>query len=131
MMIHLPGGQTDALPESPGTWVVLDALVTSGFEVKELGDDRIGLCPDPDRCVPVSASQRRGDAVDLEPLAPALGLVVASDGHHAVVRWAPGGDASHLRAGDQLSLELPDLDGDVRPVVAPHGRMAVFAWASW
>lgn len=137
MTIHLPHHRSVPRPDGPpgGTWVDVRSLEDLGMEVKDLGGGRIGLCPTPERCVPVPEDTRRGDTVDLAALATELDLVVADDGHHAVIRHAPNGsattDASHIEVGDHLELTLPDLDGHDRPVIPPHGRVAVFAWASW
>lgn len=135
MTIHLPGGRS--VPRNMGgdgaTWVDLDALESAGIEVKELGEGKIGLCPSAERCIPVPDDARRGVAIDLGALAEALGLVIADDGRHAVVRRGPDTEQvdSELEVGGQFDLRLPDLDGDEQPLAASHGRSAVFAWASW
>ena len=133
MTVHLLGGAST--PRSgqsdSGTWVTFDVLRGIGVDVKDLGSGQIGLCPDPEQCVVVPDDARHGEEVRLDRVAESLDLVVADDGHHAVVRRGHASATSHLALGDTLDLTLPDLDGDVRPVVAQHGRMAVFLWASW
>lgn len=137
MSIHLPNGSRLARPADgrPGTWVDVQSLEHIGVEVKDLGDGRIGLCPSPERCVQVPDQASHGRMVDLASVADELGFVIADDGHHAVVRHAPDAPhptgPGHPTVGDELDLTLSDLDGHDRPVVPPHGRAAVFAWASW
>jgi hypothetical protein len=137
MTVHLPTHRSVPRTDGPagGTWIDVGSLDDLGMDIKDLGDGRIGLCPTPERCIPVPEDARRGDTVDLSSLAEALDLVVADDGHHAVIRHAPTGsgtrDARHVEVGDHVEVTLPDLDGHDRPMIPPHGRAAVFAWASW
>ncbi|MEX2549149.1 MAG: hypothetical protein WD638_02895 [Nitriliruptoraceae bacterium] len=137
MTLHLPDRRSVPRPsgDQTGTWIDLPFLDGLGVEVKDLGDGTIGLCPSPERCIPVPEHARDADTVNLGALAEALEVVVADDGHHAVVRPAPAAlqamGRAHLQVGDRLDLTLPDLDGHDRPVIPRHGRAAVFAWASW
>lgn len=137
MTLHLPDRRSvpRASGERAGTWIALELLEPLGVEVKELGHGAIGLCPSPERCIPVPEDARGAGTVNLAALAEALDVVVADDGHHAVVRPAPAAlqatGGMHLEVGDRLELTLPDLDGHDRPVIPRHGRGAVFAWASW
>lgn len=137
MTLHLPDGRSVPRPgaDEAGTWIDVRFLEGLGVEVKDLGNGTIGLCPSPERCIPVSEDARRGGTVDLTALAQALGVVIADDGHHAVIRHGPAGLQSAGRArlgvGDQLDLTLSDLNGHDRPIIPRHGRVALFAWASW
>lgn len=137
LTLHLPDHHHIPRPsgQRSGTWIDLRHLEHLGFEVKDLGDGNIGLCPSPERCIPVPEEARHTGTVDLDALAEALDIVIADDGHHAVIRHAPASrqtaGRAHLQVGDQLDLTLPDLHGDDRPVIPRHGRAAVFAWASW
>lgn len=138
MTLHFPDGRSFPRPRNdpPRTWVDVRSLTDLGIEVTDLGGGDVGLCPSPERCIPVPESARHADMVDLAAVSEALDVVVADDGRHAVVRHAPAaGQAmggTHLEVGDQLDLSLPALEGPERPVAPGHGgRGAVFAWASW
>lgn len=104
-----------------------------GWELKDLGGDRFGLCPAPDRCVPVPEAAIDGDDLRLdhaEALA-ALGLVAAHDAHHTVLEVASTRPAG-LGAGDVVDLSLPDVHtGLPTPLVKPGRPTAIYAWASW
>lgn len=137
MTLHLPDHRSipRARDAEAGTWIDVRSLEGLGFEVKDLGDGNIGLCPSPEHCIPVPEDSHRDGTVDLAALAEALDIVIADDRHHAVIRRAPASrqttGRAHLQVGDQLDLALPDLHGEHRPVIRRHGRAAVFAWASW
>lgn len=129
----------DAVPVpdvGDGVWVPLSTVVAGGFSEADLGDGRLGLCPAPDRCVPVPADARitwgGEDLVRVDRLADALGLVVAADDARAAVLRADPADAATAPAGERVDLALPSLK-DGRPVrLAEDGRRTcVFAWASW
>lgn len=137
MTFHLPDGRSVPRPgaDEAGTWIDVRFLEGLGVEVKDLGNGAIGLCPSPERCIPVPEDARRAGTVDLAALAEALGVVVADDGHHAVIRHGPASlqSAGHARlgVGDQLDLTLSDLNGHDHQIIPRHGRGALFAWASW
>lgn len=137
LTLHLPNRHdiSRSCGQRSGTWIDLRHLEDLEFEVKDLGDGNIGLCPSPERCIPVPEKARHAGTVDLAALAEALDIVIADDGHHAVIRHAPASrqttGRAHLQVGDQLDMTLPDLHGNHRPVTPRHGRAAVFAWASW
>jgi len=125
-----------------GLWAPLSETV-EGLElsVTDLGEGRIGLCPDAEHCVPVppEAVDHSGGApfLDLQLLAPALGLAIAHDaaGRRAVV--VPGDTPEALdsppgRSGAASGVVLPDLrTGAPTPLGALGRRSVVFAWASW
>lgn len=107
-----------------------DAL---GWELKALDDDRFGLCPEPERCVPIPAEAVTDGELrlDHDGTLTALGLVSVHDRHHTVVELSAAA-ASGLGAGDLIALRLPDVSsGEHRPLVDGGRPTAIYAWASW
>lgn len=116
------------------TCVPLEALADAlGWELKTLEDDRFGLCPEPERCVPIPAEAVTDGELrlDHDGRLTALGLISVHDRYHTVVEpsaAAPNG----LGAGDLIRLRLPDASsGDDRPLVEGGRPTAIYAWASW
>jgi hypothetical protein len=104
-----------------------------GWELKPLDDDRFGLCPEPDRCVPIPENAVAGGELllDHDEAVAALGLISVNDRDHTVVELTDT-PASGLGTGDLVDLRLPDASsGDLRPLVEPGRRTAIYAWASW
>jgi|GEM_PF-2019775 len=112
-----------------------------GLELKELGEERIGICRG-DLCIPFDVSNKAGALrrdgktlwVPVAPLVEALGghfiwdadakaLLLDLSDVHRVATWA---------VGAPFDLQLPDLEGDSVSVVRYRGRkVLLYAWASW
>jgi len=112
-----------------------------GLELKELGEERIGICRG-DLCIPFDVAEKAGALrrdgkslwVPVTPLVEALGgfftwdaeakalLMDLSDVHRAAT-WA---------VGTPFDLKLPDLEGNPVSVERYRGRkVLLYAWASW
>lgn len=123
--------------DRPGLWLPLGQCADFlDLHVTDLGEGRIGLCPEPDRCVPVpdeAIDRAAAPSIDIAILAPALGLAIArdADGRRAAV--VPGAVADPSRPPDTAGdLLLPDVWTDAPLSLAERGRRScVFAWASW
>lgn len=117
-------------------WVPLDALVRGlGWHVTDLGQGRLGLCPDAERCIPAPdelVDARDGTVlVDLARLADPLGVALARQpGRAAAVAYPPEGTtAVDTRA---VAPTLEDIRTGAPLDLADSGRRrCVFAWASW
>lgn len=104
-----------------------------GWELKALDDDRFGLCPEPDWCVPIpEEAVADGELrLDHDGALTALGLISVRDRHHTVVELSAAA-GSGLGAGDLVELRLPDVSsGAPRPLVEGGRPTAIYAWASW
>lgn len=117
-------------------WVAVEHVAEAfGWSVTDLGGAEIGLCPDPDTCVPVPSAATRSDdgraRVDLAALADPLGLAVARRGGRAAV-VAGGRGSVGGRAASAHGLVLPDARTGLPTALVEEGRRTcVFAWASW
>ena len=118
-------------------WLPLDDLLGAlDWHVTPLGDQRIGLCPDEQRCVPVppeAVSNPPGQAprIDLGALADPLGVSVVRHGRFAAV--VPHTAASRTpAAASGRGIVLPEVTtGEPVPLAEAGRRRCVFAWASW
>lgn len=103
------------------------------WELKDLDGGRFGLCPEPDRCVPLPAEAVDRDALRLDhtDTLATLGLVMAHDNAHTVIEVSAAGQRG-LGTGDPVDMHLPDVHTGVPTPLAEPGRpTAIYAWASW
>ena len=118
-------------------WLPLDDLLQGmGWHLTRLGEDRIGLCPDEQRCIPVPAEAvvrpaDGGPRIDLGSLADPLAVSVVHHGRFAAV--VPHADAPGAPgAASGRGITLPEVTtGEAVPVAEAGRRRCVFAWASW
>ena len=130
---------TGSAERAEALWVPLaDVLRALRMDLSDLGEGRIGLCPDEDRCIPVPSEAVRqsagGREVDMRALAEPLGFALAQDpARAALVRAnkavaAPAG----IPAVSGAELALPDVRTGQEMRLAEEGRRScLFAWASW
>lgn len=131
MAIHV--GDHVLQPRHPRSAPIERLAEALGWELKALDDDRFGLCPEPERCVPIpTAAVTDGELrLDHDGALTALGLIAVHDRHHTVVERSAAA-ASGLGAGDLVELRLPDVSsGELRPLVEGGRPSAIYAWASW
>ena len=88
-----------------------------------------------DLCVPLPDDARADDGrIDLEVLAPRLGMPIVADEEHGL--WALGPETAVtgrvLTTARAPDLELPDFDGRPFRLEGLRGqKVLLVAWASW
>lgn len=99
----------------------------TGWEIKPQG-----ACKG-DICVPLQGRLLDGDTVDLETLAPMLGMPIVRD--EARDLWAVGPESGGraLASAELPDITLPDVrTGEPFALRSLRGlRVVVLAWASW
>jgi hypothetical protein len=107
-----------------------DALAArTGWRVKDEGACKA------DVCVPLAHDARTDDGrVDLEVLAPQLGMPLVADAYHGI--WALGPETSvtgrALSSAVAPELVLPTIDGAPFALSSLRGqKVLLVAWASW
>ena len=103
-----------------------DLAAATGWEVKPEG-----ACKDV-RCVPLPASARDGDQVDLGAFAAALRLPLLHDEEAGLWSLGPESGGRALTSAQAPDLVLPTLTGEPFPLSALRGKkVLIAAWASW
>lgn len=98
----------------------------TGWEVKPQG-----ACKDV-RCVPLPASARNGDLVDLAGFAETLRMPLLHDEEHGLWSLGPESGGRALASAQAPDLVLPTLDGQPFALSSLRGRKVLIAsWASW
>jgi hypothetical protein len=99
----------------------------TGWEIKPEG-----ACKG-DVCVPLHGRLLEGDTVDLEMLAPMLGMPIVHDESHDLWAVGPESGGRALSTAVVPPIELPDLrTGEQFALSSLRGRKVVLvAWASW
>jgi len=101
----------------------------TGWAIKPEGACKAELC------VPLPDDARRSDGrVDLEVLAPRLGMPIVADDAHGI--WALGPETAPtgrvLTTARAPELELPAFDGNPFRLASLRGqKVLLVAWASW
>lgn len=111
--------------------VCVDVLAReTGWQVKPEGAclDREGDV----RCVPLPASARDGDLVDLRVLAERLGMPLLHDEAEQLWSLGPESGGRALTSAQAPDLVLPTLSGEPFELARLRGRkVLIAAWASW
>lgn len=104
-----------------------ELLARTGWEIKPQG-----ACKG-DVCVPLHGRLLDGDTVDMETLAPLLGMPLVHDEEHDIWAVGPESGGRALSTAVVPPIELPDLrTGDAFSLSSLRGRKVVLvAWASW
>jgi hypothetical protein len=99
----------------------------TGWEIKPQG-----ACKG-DVCVPLHGRLLDGDSVDMETLAPMLGMPIVHDEVHDVWAIGPESGGRALSTAVVPPITLPDLrTGEEFALASLRGRKVVLvAWASW
>ena len=86
-----------------------------------------------DVCVPLPGRLLDGDTVDLETLAPLLGMPLLRDEHHDLWALGPESGGRALTTAELPDLVFPDVrTGEPFALRSLRGRKVVLAaWASW
>jgi hypothetical protein len=86
-----------------------------------------------DVCVPLPGRLAAGDAVDLETLAPLLGMPLVHDERHDLWSLGPEAGGRALTTAEAPDLVLPDVrTGEQFHLRSLRGqRVVMVAWASW
>jgi hypothetical protein len=86
-----------------------------------------------DVCVPLPGRLLQGDTVDLETLAPMLGMPLLHDEEHDLWSLGPEAGGRALTTAEAPDLVLPDVrTGEPFALRSLRGRKVVLAaWASW
>ena len=117
--------------------MLLDDLVVDADELEARTGWAIkpeGACK-AELCVPLPDGARANDGhIDLEVLAPRLGMPLVADDAHCV--WALGPETTPtgrvLTTARAPDLELPDFDGNPFRLASLRGqKVLLVAWASW
>ena len=117
--------------------MLLDDLVVDADELEARTGWAIkpeGACK-AELCVPLPDDARRSDGrVDLEVVAPRLGMPLVADNAHGV--WVLGPETTPtghvLTTARAPELELPDFDGNPFRLASLRGqKVLLVAWASW
>ena len=99
----------------------------TGWEIKPQG-----ACKG-DVCVPLQGRLLDGDTIDLETLAPVLGMPLVHDEAHDLWALGPESGGRALSTAVVPPIELPDLrTGEPFALRSLLGRKVLLvAWASW
>ena len=99
----------------------------TGWEIKPEG-----ACKG-DICVPLHGRLLDGDTVDMEILAPMLGMPVVHDDAHDLWAIGPESGGRALASADLPDVTLPDVrTGEPFALRSLRGqKVVVLAWASW
>jgi hypothetical protein len=113
---------------TPTLEVARDELARrTGWEIKPQG-----ACKG-DVCVPLAGRLLDGDTVDLETLAPLLGMPIVHDERHDVWALGPESGGRALTTAVVPDIELPDIrTGELFALGSLRGqKVLLVAWASW
>lgn len=99
----------------------------TGWEIKPQG-----ACKG-DICVPLQGRLLDGDTVDLETLAPMLGMPIVRDDERDLWAVGPESGGRALASAELPDITLPDVrTGEPFALRSLRGqKVVVLAWASW
>jgi hypothetical protein len=90
-----------------------------------------GMCKG-DMCVPTSAAITDDGLIDIESVAPKLGMALEAEDQTGVWALGPESGGRALTTAAVPALELPDANGNPFKLSSLLGRKVLLvAWASW
>lgn len=90
-----------------------------------------GACRD-ERCIPLPATARVGEQLDVRALAARLGMPLVADEANGLWALGPEAGGRALTSAVAPDLTLPDWRGEPFHLASLRGRKVLLvAWASW